>query len=125
MSRDGRFTGGGSRKGRLNRHTADIKGMITAALHEAGGQAYLVQQAHANPQAFLSLLGKILPKVVVGDENKPLVLSVEDRREAELAARQAAVAAIERAFAKVTGSQEQLPAPEVIEGEAEEVGSGL
>ena len=36
--------------------------MIRGALDEAGGQAYLVQQAKDNPTAFLALVGKILPK---------------------------------------------------------------
>ena len=40
----GRKTGGGSRKGRPNRHTADLKAMILGALHAGGGQAWLERQ---------------------------------------------------------------------------------
>ena len=57
-------TGGGSRKGVPNKATAEIKAMIEGALEQAGGQAYLLQQAHDNPNAFLTLVGKILPKQV-------------------------------------------------------------
>jgi hypothetical protein len=35
--------------------------MILVALNNAGGDKYLERQAHANPVAFMGLLGKILP----------------------------------------------------------------
>jgi hypothetical protein len=38
--------------------------MIRGALDDAGGQAYLAQQARENPAAFMQLIGKILPKDV-------------------------------------------------------------
>ena len=37
------------------------------ALDELGGQDYLVTQARENPVAFLSLVGKILPKEIKAD----------------------------------------------------------
>lgn len=55
-------TGGGSRKGKPNKATAEIKDMIRGALEDAGGQAYLERQAVEQPAAFLTLLGKVLPK---------------------------------------------------------------
>jgi len=48
--------------------TADLKGMILGALDAAGGQQYLADQAAANPTAFLTLLGKVLPMQVTGTE---------------------------------------------------------
>src|SRR5262245_60471209 len=39
-----------------------MKRMIETALKRAGGVMYLTQQAHANPAAFLGLVGKIIPK---------------------------------------------------------------
>lgn len=48
--------------GEPNKMTAELKGMIEAALTNAGGVSYLTQQAHENPSAFLSLVGKLLPK---------------------------------------------------------------
>lgn len=38
--------------------------MIEAALEDAGGRAYLAQQAKENPAAFMALVGKILPKEI-------------------------------------------------------------
>ena len=62
-------TGGGSRKGRPNKATADLKSMIIEALHNAGGEHYLREQAIQNPVAFLGLLGKILQMQVNGSGN--------------------------------------------------------
>jgi len=36
--------------------------MILGALDDAGGRAYLAQQAQDNPGPFLALIGKVLPK---------------------------------------------------------------
>jgi hypothetical protein len=62
----------GNAKGRTpgvpNKATAALKDMILGALHAAGGagggMAYLQKQAHANPAAFVSLLGKVLPTTI-------------------------------------------------------------
>lgn len=63
---------GGSRKGIPNKVTADVKAMILAALDEAGGAQYLLEQARSNPNAFLTLVGKVLPMTVAGDPQNPL-----------------------------------------------------
>jgi hypothetical protein len=55
---------GGSRLGKPNKTTHDIKSMILAALNKAGGEKYLYEQAIMNPVAFLSLLSKIMPRDV-------------------------------------------------------------
>lgn len=52
---------GGSRKGKPNKVTRELKEMIRAALDEAGGVDYLVKVSASKPEAFLSLVGKILP----------------------------------------------------------------
>jgi hypothetical protein len=58
----GRKTGGGSRKGRPNKHPSDIKAMIIGALNAgAGGQAFFEQQKKQNPIAFMGLIAKVLP----------------------------------------------------------------
>jgi hypothetical protein len=36
--------------------------MIAGALQDVGGQQYLAQQARSNPTAFMTLVGKTLPK---------------------------------------------------------------
>lgn len=72
----GRKTGGGSRKGKPNKVTADLREMILGALDTAGGADYLVQQAENNPQAFLGLIGKVVPKDVNVRTPDGLVLSI-------------------------------------------------
>jgi len=53
--------GNGRRKGSVNKIPKAVKEMILNALDQAGGEAYLLEQAHKNPVAFLTLLGKLLP----------------------------------------------------------------
>lgn len=55
---------GGRGKGVPNKTTKALKETILGALDEAGGQAYLAKQAEANPVAFMTLLGKVLPSEV-------------------------------------------------------------
>jgi hypothetical protein len=50
--------------------------MILGALNDAGGRAYLTEQAHANPGAFLALIGKVLPTTLASDPNDPLVVEI-------------------------------------------------
>lgn len=52
---------GGRQKGVPNKTTRELKDMILTALDQAGGEEYLVAQAHDNPTAFMSLVGKVLP----------------------------------------------------------------
>lgn len=64
---------GGRQTGTPNKITAELKDMIRAALEDAGGQAYLKKQAIKNPVAFLTLVGKILPKEITGAGGKDLI----------------------------------------------------
>jgi len=64
---------GGRKAGTPNKVNADLKEMILGALDQAGGAAYLLAQAHENPNAFLTLVGKVLPMTVAGDPTAPLV----------------------------------------------------
>lgn len=68
-------TGGGSRKGKPNKITKALKDMILGALDDAGGQAYLVEQANKNPAAFLTLVGKVLPMQVTGENGGPVLIA--------------------------------------------------
>jgi hypothetical protein len=63
---------GGRVKGTPNRITADVKAMVLGALNAVGGQKYLEEQAHENPVAFMSLLGKVLPLTIGGDPDNPV-----------------------------------------------------
>lgn len=59
--------------GAVSKITKEIRGMIAAALERAGGEEYLVQQAAANPVAFLTLVGKIVPADVKVEFANPLM----------------------------------------------------
>lgn len=72
--------GKGRPKGTQNKITADVKAMILGALNDAGGQAYLLAQAHENPKAFLTLVGRVLPlQVSGGGENGEIEVAVIKR----------------------------------------------
>lgn len=74
---------GGSRKGRPNKITADVKAMVLAALNQAGGPEYLYRQSMENPKAFLALVGKLMPLQLSGDGGGPLQFVISDK-EADL-----------------------------------------
>jgi hypothetical protein len=63
---------GGRTKGVPNKLTGDLRAMILGALNKAGGERYLLTQAADNPNAFLTLVGKCLPKEVTGEGGTPL-----------------------------------------------------
>ena len=42
-----------------------------------GGTQYLLTQAQSNPNAFLALVGKVLPMTVAGDPANPVRTSIE------------------------------------------------
>jgi hypothetical protein len=52
----------GRKRGTPNKVTKELRDLVLGALEDAGGQKYLAQQAKLEPSAFLSLLGKCLPK---------------------------------------------------------------
>ena len=68
--------GSGRPPGSQNVITRELKAMILRALDDAGGQAYLTQQAHQNPVAFLALVGKVLPMTIRGDGSSPLTVQI-------------------------------------------------
>lgn len=72
----GRKTGGGSRLGKPNKNTADLKEMILKALDKAGGVEYLQKRAIDTPGPFLALVGKVLPMTLVGDKTQPLQIVI-------------------------------------------------
>lgn len=62
--------GPGRKKGVPNKMTTEVKSMILAALEGAGGVAYLTERANdpRTAAAFLSLVGKVLPLQVTGQD---------------------------------------------------------
>lgn len=63
--------GPGRPKGVPNKLTATIKEAIEVAFHGVGGAEYLMRQAEENPQAFMTLLGKIIPAQVQNEISNP------------------------------------------------------
>lgn len=66
---------GGRQKGTPNKTTALLKDAILKAAENAGDGdivEYLTQQARLNPGPFMSLLGKVLPTQLSGDEDNPV-----------------------------------------------------
>jgi hypothetical protein len=70
--------GQGRQKGTPNKVTKELKDMILGALDDAGGQEYLKRQAEANPGAFLSLVGKCLPKEIKADVHSSSAQTLTD-----------------------------------------------
>lgn len=68
--------GKGRPKGALNKQTAALKDMILTALDDAGGIDYLVKQSEENPQAFMTLVGKVLPLDVNNNHGGKIVAQV-------------------------------------------------
>ena len=62
---------GGRKKGTSNKLTRSIKEAIEEAFEKAGGAEYLLRQSDENPQAFMSLLAKILPSQVQNQITNP------------------------------------------------------
>lgn len=63
---------GGRKKGTPNKINKTIREMVVAALDEAGGKDYLLAQAKENPNAFLTLVGKVLPTQITGEGGGPV-----------------------------------------------------
>ena len=80
--------GKGRKAGVPNKTTAALKDAILTAAELSGSDqkgkggliGYLRRVADDDVKAFSSLLGKVLPMTVVGDEDKPLMFSLIERR---------------------------------------------
>jgi hypothetical protein len=69
-------SGQGRPKGSKNKTTTQLKEMILQALSNVGGIQYLEDQAELNPVAFMSLVGKVLPMTIAGDQDSPIVTEI-------------------------------------------------
>jgi hypothetical protein len=70
-------TGKGRPKGARNKISADVKAMILGALEKSGGEQYFIEQARKNPAAFMTLVGKVLPLQVSGEDRGPIKIRWE------------------------------------------------
>jgi len=66
----------GRPKGAQNKTTGELKAMVLEALSNKGGVAYLEKVADENPTAFLTLLGKVLPLQIAGENGGPILTRV-------------------------------------------------
>ena len=64
---------GGRKPGAQNKLTRELKDMILQALSNVGGEKYLQAQAKKNPNAFMQLVGKVLPLQVKEGGKEPVV----------------------------------------------------
>ena len=71
----------GRPKGALNKTTALLKDAILKAAEQAGNKvgndgmvSYLEVQATENPGPFMSLLGKVLPMQITGEDGKDIII---------------------------------------------------
>ena len=79
--------------GARNKVNSALREMILASLDKAGGEAYLVRQARANPSAFMALLGKVLPKEIAATvEARAYIVAPEQAASMEAWAGQVQVA---------------------------------
>lgn len=74
--RGGPRPGSGRPKGSLDKGGKLIREMVVLALDEAGGTAYLAETARTHQAAFLSLIGKVLPIQVTGEDGGPMKHSI-------------------------------------------------
>lgn len=67
--------GPGRPKGVPNKINGQLRDMILQALDGAGGVEYLQKQAEQNPNAFMSLIGRVLPLQVSGEDGGDIKVS--------------------------------------------------
>lgn len=63
---------GGLAKGTSNKVTAQVRDAILQAFDAEGGVDYLRGVAKRDPKTFCTLLGKVLPTQITGDEDNPV-----------------------------------------------------
>jgi len=73
-----KIEGSGLKKGQSLNKTLALTEMIDGALNKLGGMDWLVKQGRENPTAFMSLVGKRLPKdlTIGGSINQHLVIEI-------------------------------------------------
>jgi hypothetical protein len=70
----GKIPGAGRKPGVPNKITTDIKELILGALQDVGGRQYLAARAIDTPASFLTLIGKILPMQLTGENGAPIAV---------------------------------------------------
>ncbi len=74
--------GKGRPKGVPNKVSGTLKEMILQSLSDAGGASYLLAQSVKNPNAYLALIGRVLPlQVKEGGEEPKMPTTVVHKHE--------------------------------------------
>jgi hypothetical protein len=68
--------GKGRPKGSTNKITRDIREAVLQSFEIVGGAQYLAEQARLNPVAYLSLVGKVLPLQVTGENGGAVAIQI-------------------------------------------------
>jgi hypothetical protein len=68
--------GKGRPKGSVNKITRDIREAVLQSFEAVGGAQYLAEQARLNPVAYLSLVGKVLPMQVTGENGGAVSIQI-------------------------------------------------
>jgi hypothetical protein len=77
--------GRGRPPGAMNRVSGQAKDMIYGALVQLGGQDWLLEQAKAQPKAFMQLVAKLMPLQLGSDPDKPIgSIPIESMTEQQL-----------------------------------------
>ena len=66
MAAKGQTKSGGRKRGTPNRLGKEVRELVREALDRAGGAEYLLRAAKEQPQAFMSLLGRLVPSEIKG-----------------------------------------------------------
>lgn len=66
---------GGRKKGTPNKVNAAVKDAILNAFEEVGGESYLAKVAREDHKTFCTLLGRVLPLQVTGENDGPIQVS--------------------------------------------------
>ena len=76
--------GSGRGKGVENVITQDLRTMAMGSLAAVGGQKYLEQQAIVNPVAYMTFIGKFVPRDVVANVNANITFGMTSEQKLEM-----------------------------------------
>ena len=80
---------GGSRLGKPNKTTQNLKDAIERAFDRLGGVSYLEHVGKTDPRTFCALLSRLLPTKLANADGSPLLAALTELTDAQLEARTA------------------------------------
>lgn len=55
-----------------NKLTSSVRDMVRGALDELGGKRWLVREAKKDPRVFVTLVAKLIPQAIIGEDGPPI-----------------------------------------------------